>query len=198
MGSGPTVLDNEIGFIDSHDIVVRINNYKTDEYTGFRTDVYYSFFGVSCKKDREDLMDDGVKLCMCKLPNENFIKSQWHIDHNKTEGTNFKSIYQRRKNFWFCDTYIPVKERMASYMGALKGHMPTTGFSCILDILSFNCEVHITGFDFFTSKIHNVNELWRSGNKRDPIRHLPELELQWLRDNPTERLSFDVELASLL
>ncbi len=198
VGSGPSCLDNEIGFIDSHDIVIRVNNYKNDEFTGFRTDVYYSFFGVSIKKQKEELQDHGVTLCMCKLPNEDFIQSEWHVNNGKTHGIQFKAVYQRRKNFWFCDTHIPTKERLQAYMKSLKGHMPTTGFSCILDVLSFDCDIYITGFDFFTSGIHNVNEKWGKVNTRDPIRHRPDLELQWLRDNPSERLTFDEHLQNLL
>ncbi len=43
VGSGPGVLDNKEGFIDSHDVVVRISNYKIFLETGVRTDVHYSF-----------------------------------------------------------------------------------------------------------------------------------------------------------
>jgi hypothetical protein len=28
VGSGPGCLDNDPGFVDSHDVVVRVNNYK--------------------------------------------------------------------------------------------------------------------------------------------------------------------------
>lgn len=199
VGSGPGVLDNEPGFIDSHDIVVRVNNYKTDEYTGWRTDVYYSFFGVSIKKDRRELMTAGCQLCMCKLPNENFINSNWHRAHNKEAGVDFKRIYRRRKDWWFCDTYVPHKERLESYMACIKGRMPTTGFAAILDILSFGCETYITGFDFFQSQIHNVNERWSPGHKKDPIGHKPELELQWLKDNYHNfRITFDNELSKCI
>ena len=46
VGSAPSCIENNAGFIDGHDLVVRINNYKIDGYenrVGNRTDVFYSF-----------------------------------------------------------------------------------------------------------------------------------------------------------
>lgn len=68
VGSGPGCVKNPGGYIDSHDVVVRISNYKLMPGTGTRTDVYYSFFGSSIRKTAEELKRDGVTLCMCKLP----------------------------------------------------------------------------------------------------------------------------------
>ena len=57
VGSGPGVLDNERGFVDSHELVVRINNWKCiNEATGFRTDCMYSFFGSYIKKAANELV----------------------------------------------------------------------------------------------------------------------------------------------
>jgi len=50
VGSGPTTLSNDEGFIDSHDVVVRVNNYKLIGNAGKKTDVHYSFYGTSIKK----------------------------------------------------------------------------------------------------------------------------------------------------
>ena len=72
------------GFIDSHDIVVRINNYKTGAAQGYDCDCFYSFFGTSIKKQPEDLLKAGVKLLMCKCPNSKPLESAWH-EKNKKE-----------------------------------------------------------------------------------------------------------------
>ena len=58
VGSAPSVLENVGGYIDSHDLVVRVNNYKLKGYednVGRRCDVHYSFYGSSVKKTPEDL-----------------------------------------------------------------------------------------------------------------------------------------------
>jgi len=183
VGSAPSVLDNKPGFIDSHDIVVRINNYKLSDNAGFRNDVYYSFFGTSVKKEKEELIKDGVKLCMCKCPNSKPIESKWHEKHHKPNGVDFRYIYEFRKDFWFCDTFIPDDEHFLEVFNLLGQHTPSTGFSALMDILSFDCSIYMTGFDFFTSGIHNVDEPWRFKNESNPIGHSPNEERKWLRKN---------------
>lgn len=184
VGSGPSVLDNRPGFIDSHDVVVRISNYKLYEETGTRTDVHYSFYGTSIRKKREELIEDGVYLCMCKCPNSKPVDSAWHRQHNKSKGVDYRYIYNERANWWFCPTYVPTDDEFMSHFNLLGGHVPTTGFSAILDVLSYEPEsVYLTGFDFFTSKVHNVDESWRKNNPQDPIGHVPQAEFRWIERN---------------
>lgn len=184
VGSGPGSLDNREGLIDSHDIVVRVNNYKLFSQTGRRTDVFYSFFGNSIRKSASELEGDGVRLCMCKCPNAKPIKSAWHERNGKSAGIDYRYIYENRAHWWFCDTYIPEVEDFLEKFRLLGEHQPTTGFAAILDILSFKpLQVYLTGFDGFVSNIHNVNEKWRRKNPDDPIGHRPDLELEWLADN---------------
>lgn len=180
VGSGPGVLENAPGFVDGHDVVVRVNNFKTGRAAGWRTDVFYSFFGSSIRKTRAELA--GVRLCICKCPDAQVLESEWHRINGKQRGVDFRYIYEARAGWWFCDTYVPpVHEFMQTFM-ALDNHIPTTGFSAIEMVLSCApASVYLTGFDFFTSGIHNVNERWRPGNRQDPIRHRPDLERQWIR-----------------
>ena len=176
---------NQPGFIDSFDVVVRVNNYKiVPPNTGRRTDVFYSYFGNAVKKPAHELVRDGVRLCMCKCPNDKTIDSQWHENRGKTTGIDFRWIYEKRKAWWFCPTYIPTKEDFLTTFYLLGKHVPTTGFSAIVDILGMSPkEIYLTGFDFFTSRKHNINEPWRSGDPGDPIGHVPERELEWVRVN---------------
>lgn len=184
VGSGPGVLENPRGFIDRHDIVVRVNNYRLSRTAGHRTDVFYSFFGHSIKKSVRELKRDGVTLCMCKCPDAAAIDSDWHRANGRLHGIDFRWIYQRRQGWWFCDTYVPALGDFQETFHLLGGRVPTTGFSAIRDILSCNPRaVYLTGFDGFRSGIHNVSERWRPGNPADPIAHAPERELKWLADN---------------
>lgn len=200
VGSGPGVLANPPGMVDAHDVVVRVNNYKLSPAAGSRCDVFYSFFGTSIRKTREELIRDGVKLCMAKLPaadvsergpgNPNPPDAGWHRANGKMIGLDFRPHYQRRERmgFWFCDTYVPtVADFMASFE-LLGRHMPTTGFAAILDVLSFKpAGVYLTGFDFFASRVHNVDEPWSEKNLDDPYRHRPDIEREQLYAN----LAFD-------
>lgn len=200
VGSGPGCLRNPPGYIDGHDIVVRVNNYKNGHGQGFRTDVHYSFYGTSIRKSAQELQEDGVKLCMCKLPDSQPIESDWHRRNQKTLGIDYRYVYRNRASFWFCDTFIPDDERFLAKFNLLGKHQPTTGFAAILDVLECRpAAVYLTGFDFFRSAIHNVDEPWREKNTDDPIGHRPELEADWLRTNAQfYKMSFDRVLADSL
>lgn len=197
VGSGPGCAENEKGRVDSHDVVVRVNNYRLTGRTGKRTDIFYSFFGNSIKKSVDDLKRDGVTLCMCKCPDAHAIESGWHRTHNKMIGVDFRWIYEKRSAWWFCDTFVPSKEEFLATFDLLGRHIPTTGFAAIIDVLSFNPRsVYLTGFDFFRSGLHNVNEPWREKNNNDPIGHVPEKELTWLVHNVSRLpITVDAKLA---
>jgi hypothetical protein len=199
VGSGPGSLDNAAGVVDGHDVVVRVNNYVLrGEATGRRTDVYYSFFGNSIHKDPVTLQRDGVFLCMCKCPDGLAVHSPWHVKNNKMHGVDFRWIYDLRRSWWFCDTYIPTVEEFRSSFDLLGGHIPTTGFAAILEV--FHSEpraIYLTGFDFFKSGVHNLDKPWRQKNTDDPVGHVPEKELAWIRAN-REQLTVDKRLAQAL
>lgn len=175
VGSGPSILDNPDGLIDSFPWVIRINNYKVlDNRTGKRTDIVYSYWGNAMRKTAQDLMNDNVKFLMCKCPNE------WC--HNDGAGGDFRWIYKQRGNFWGYPVYIPKKDDYMKYFDLLGGHVPSTGFACILDIMQIsNVKVYLTGFDFFESKIHNLNEPWRLKHPDDPIGHVPDKEKEYVK-----------------
>ncbi len=77
----------------------------------------------------------------------------------------------------------------------LAKHVPTTGFAALLDVLRFKPKhVYLTGFDFFDSGIHNVNEKWRPQNSADPIGHSPQAERAWVKANlSTLPISMDAQ-----
>lgn len=165
-------------------MVVRVNNWKLNRHSGRKTDVFYSFFGSSIKKSSAEAISSGVKLCMCKCPNGKVFDSEWHKKHNKLNGTDFRYIYTKRARWWFCDTYVPTVDEFMAHFHLLGQHVPTTGFSALLDVISHDpAAIYMTGFDFFTSGIHNVNERWTPGNPSDPIGHVPATEARWLKDN---------------
>ena len=181
VGSGPGVLDHEPGFIDAHETVVRVNNYKLSPAAGARTDVFFSFFGSSIRKTAQELKRDGVKLCVCKCPNAKFMDSAWHRESRRMNGVDFRYLYRKRARWWFCPTLIPSTEEFLRGFDLLGGHVPTTGFAALLDILDCApASLYLTGFDFFASGIHNVDKPWRAGDPSDPIGHRPERERAWL------------------
>jgi hypothetical protein len=177
VGSGPSCARHPDGFIDSHDVVIRVNNYRLVGGTGRRTDVHYSFFGKSIRKTRAELEADGVSLLWCKCPDALLLDSAWHKRHRKERGVDFRIIYRERAEFWFGDVYIPTLAEFLAQFDALGRHVPTTGFSALWDVLHCKpASLLATGFDFFSSRLHNVSERWRPGNPLDPIKHEPRRE----------------------
>lgn len=184
VGSGPGVLDNAPGFVDSHDVVIRVNNYKLSAAAGFRTDVFYSFFGTSIRKTADDLRCDGVTLCWAKCPDAYAIESEWHRRNGKMIGVDYRPHYRRRNDWWFCDTCIPSVDEFLESFNALDRHIPTTGFAAIFEVFRASPKaIYLTGFDGFRSGIHNVDEPWSAKNMDDPFRHEPARELAWVAAN---------------
>lgn len=186
IGSAPSCLENIGTKIDGHDIVVRVNNYKVRGIAarvGQRCDVFYSFFGSSIRKTRQELKADGVRLLMCKCPDAECHITEWHRAKGKENGGDFRWIYRMRSGFWFCETYVPTRERYMTFFERLGKHVPTTGFAAFLEIAETECRsLYVTGFDFFSSGRHNVNEPWREKNTDDPVRHLPAEEAKIMRE----------------
>lgn len=200
VGGGPTALENRPGFIDRHDVVVRVNNYRTGSEQGSRCDVFYSFFGSSIRKTRAELERDGVRLCWAKCPDGKPLDSPWHERQGKTNGIDFRYIYRERAPWWFTDTFIPEPDHFLRGVALLGGHVPTTGFSAIVDVIeSEPASLYLTGFDFFQSKQHNVDERWKPGDPADPIGHRPEAEREWLRAYAAKHVVYlDHTLSELL
>ncbi len=177
LGSAPSVLLNKGSEIDAFDYVVRLNNYKIDGFeknVGTRTDIYYSFFGRSIKKENEELKRHKVKFIMNKYPNQTF----WdHTGGKAIVGISdeCKWVYKLRKDWWEFPVWIQKRKYFREnyeYMCRI----PTTGVSAILDVLRFKPGLlHITGFDFMTSKIHNTNEKWNDGDGNHD--HFGEMKL---------------------
>lgn len=198
IGSAPSGKDNTAKDIESYDEIIRVNNYKTfgidirgkrydyRKYLGTRTDYHYSFYGGSIRKTANDL--NGIKGHLCKCPNDDCHVTEWHKKNNQIQGGDFRPIYRRRHDFWIAPVYVPEKEHYMRLFNLLSKHVPSTGFACIWELMQCSPrELYITGFDFMTSKRHNVDEMWREGRHDDPIKHDWDKENQlfkrWLFDN---------------
>lgn len=165
LGSGPTVTNLKSKFMEKYDIIVRMNNYKFFNSCK-RIDIYYSYFGRNIKKTAYDLQHDNIKYLMCKYPNTDFREHNNGAAQPGISG-DFRKTYNRKGQYFDLTNipyYIPSLEHFKENYELLN-RIPTTGMSAILDILRMNPkEVYISGFDFFKSKIHNINEKWTEGD----------------------------------
>lgn len=199
IGSAPSGLDNNGSYVEDFDVIVRVNNYKTrgtnkrgltydfTDSLGVRTDYHYSFYGGSIRKTQEELKADGVKGHLCKCPDDICHVTGWHVENKKIHGGDFRGIYRRRKGFWFAPLYVPEKAHYLTLFNLLGGHVPSTGFAGIWEIVNSQPkELYVTGFDFMQSKLHNVNETWLEGDPNDPVGHVfnkeCELFVKWVKE----------------
>jgi len=157
-GSAPSIQDNRDGYIDKHDIVVRMNNFKLLRSCGEKKHIYYSYFGKAIRKNASEINE--FEVVMCKYPEVDFTGHTYgETDAGYSE--NFIKFYENKKSF-FNKIFVPVwKPRLSEWTQNFLsiGRIPSTGLSCILDILRFKPKkIYITGFDFFSTMMHNVNE----------------------------------------
>jgi hypothetical protein len=157
LGSAPSVKENKAEFLESFDVIVRLNNYKFFNEC-VRTDIYYSYFGRSIKKTKQDIINDDIKYIICKYPNCNWGDPKDGIQDN------WSWVYEYRKGFFPIPYYIPSNKVFKENFDILN-RVPTTGIAAILDIFRFKPKsIYISGFDFFSSKIHNIGEPWKDGD----------------------------------
>jgi len=154
LGSAPNVKNISAKKLNSFDIVVRVNNYKIFNECK-RVDVFYSFLGKSIRTTNEEIKKTKCKLIYCKCPNENIITKNINGEINERLTEDFRWIYCFRSDWFNVPYYIPPVETF-SQNSAFVNQVMTTGVSAIIDILRHKPTlVHIAGFDFFTSGLHN-------------------------------------------
>lgn len=198
VGSAPCVLDNIGADIDGHEVVVRVNNYKTygvnrigqfydfRRYVGTKTDYHYSYYGGAIRKTTQEMIIEGLKAHLCKCPNDICHLTEWHKRHGQIQGGDFRPIYRRREGYWERPVYVPLKAHYMQIFNILNQHVPSTGLAAIWEIITSNPKrVFITGFDFMASGRHNVNERWKKGRADDPVGHDFEAEknlvMKWVK-----------------
>jgi len=155
LGSAPNVIEATPEIMWPYDIIVRVNNYKQhNDYN--RTDVFYTYGGLDIKKESPELIKDGVNFLFLKCPKQElnqgeklgrWVDGKWFYFNcwNKYQG--FPCFVQTESNFQDNFSFL--------------GRILTSGISAVLDILRYRPKkIMLAGFDFFASKIHNLDVPW--------------------------------------
>lgn len=161
LGSAPSVVNAKADYLSKFDVIVRVNNYEPFNECK-RTNVYYSFFGRSIQRVRERIS---------KWGKPDFLFFKYPFDFCWLKHTNGQEIAGKSGDFRFIqksrqaelaenDHFIQTQANFISNFCAV-GCIPTTGVAAVLDIIRYQPkEVHIAGFDFFKSKMHDINKPW--------------------------------------
>jgi hypothetical protein len=151
LGSAPSVINLTPDFMESFDLIARVNN-----FTWFnpckRVDIWYTMAGGSIRKSIGELNDSGCKLCFLKNPFDHIV------GFDKLTSIDFRNTYIRQRRHWFEHPwYIQKKENWIWLVNQI-GQIVTTGLSAIVDLYRFGpSRMHLAGFDFFSSMRHNID-----------------------------------------
>lgn len=180
VGAADSIFDEKNGdFIDSFDIVIRINkaaytyNNSNDAYTGSKfTYLFHSFY--------ENEFSGGGPIDFQKFEQLG-IKKVIHPNSDKKGLIAHLNFYKR--HLIFRKTYIYSPFLYKEIKRKLLGFQPTIGFSALYSVLRTDCkEVYITGFTFFKTPYAKGyrDNLTKVEKNRNHIKsqglHNPEME----------------------
>lgn len=191
IGCGAGVLETKKkDFIDSSDLVVRINNFKLkgyEDYVGTKTDIYSCAPKFIHSIDKTE--DERIKGCISRYEEELanhselgphkdlYVKVYTHPEINSNQmkeillsylpgNTIIKSEKEQYPNDPFPFARLPFSSKLKiCNFGTMFQH--TTGFRTILHCLKTysDYEIFVTGFDFFLSSgwYWDLNPRWWNG-----------------------------------
>lgn len=151
LGSAPSVVNVTPEFMQSFDLIARVNNFLPFNSCN-RADIWYTMAGGSIFRTNGELKNAGCKLCFLKNP---FAKV---VGPTPLTTQDSRPLYAKWRRKWFeLPWYIQKKQHWA-WLNQQIGQIVTTGLSAIVDLYRFNpARLHIAGFDFFSSMKHNIN-----------------------------------------
>jgi len=182
------------GHIDSHDLVLRMNNFRTAELepqVGRRLDIFMSTFYHDVQLDPSLIAQ--ARYLIASVPN-NLRKRGLNWRHGQAITAALQQLGRR-------EVFVPSYESFDTKRRQI-GKYPTTGamalFLVLEHLLPVCGSIYVTGFSFFTGRSHYF------GDQRVlPTNHAPDREQQLFADllRPlwqSGRLTFDPQLAESL
>lgn len=174
VGGGPDANKITAKQYEEYDYIVRINNFKYANECK-RTDIWFSYWGRNIKDVEKRIKDENIKALVCKYP----------------ENDEFGWVYEINQEL-FDTLEIPVYKPTVEQSFQTNNNLdisPTAGLCAIITVL--RCRpalIRIIGFDFFTSKVHNLNDTWDGSGGHEPEKEKQLVEslirtgdIEWLK-----------------
>lgn len=172
VGNAPSLKEKKLGeFIDSFDIVIRVNNYLVDgfeEFTGKKTSIWMS--GNTRRYEDENNLPK-MDMQVIITPSSWYFRRHDHHGHisHLFEGNVKKNVPNA--------LILPYNDMMKNEYMALMLN-PSTGMRAILWALSMTNEpVNIFGFNFF----QDTQNIYYYGNQNVPTVWKEQHDLDWER-----------------
>ncbi len=148
--------------IDSHELVIRMNNFQTSGFeaqVGTRVDLFLTNFFTDIRYERPEL--DQAKYIVASVPNNFRKRRRHHLHHRHSE-----HIVAGLKAMRRTDVFVPEWDAFYEWVRRW-GSFPSTGMMATLFALnSLRCEtLYITGFSFFRDTPHYFHD--RPASARD-------------------------------
>lgn len=199
---------NKGEFIDSYDIVIRLNGFWKPNPTmyndiGKRTTIRYhsgaEFPNTGGMWDIQDMLDYGVEYACIQYPK---YLDYFHSDIKKFETYNEK--FNMPFHYWSdLELYLSFHYYLGTRLNV--------GMACVTDLLFYDIkQLHVTGFSFYA---HKGGHDWMPGAKPagyflddyDQSRHtfinhaqIPQMKLLRELQNYDNRLTIDTEINDIL
>lgn len=162
IGNGPSATQKKLGkIIDSADVVVRINDFKTagfEEYVGTKTDILFT-----CRLNEYlETLSSFPEVILCLLMNP--------LDGVTIPGELLKSPNISRVIDW------PEVNTLPPILMLAPGCYPSTGLLCVLEMIGRFGHVNVVGFDHFGPGNRHYYE---PEERPIPTRHDSEKERWW-------------------
>lgn len=210
---------NQGEFIDSYDVVVRINDSiplpeGLEKDIGTKCDILYSSlapqFRLTKEKLYQPLLDAGVKVVVRPTP-----LKMGRIDEIKLSSHNVSYWYERLVTaLEDVDLAVRVvgREPYRTHTIRTNGKLPLTGFASLWDLLEFDItEMYMIGFNFFVGgsyeqyhanpKSENQKEAWKEGTGLYKGRyHVVAPQIRYLKEliKKDDRIKYDKTLEYVL
>lgn len=195
VGNAGYLADLEQGsHIDSHDLVLRMNNFRLEgleKQVGRRTDIFMSTFYRDVVPDRRLLAD--VSLIVTSVPN-NLRKRGLNWRHGQALTQGLEQLGRR-------EMFAPTFDQFEAKRRAI-GKYPTTGAMALWliaeHLLPVCGNVYVTGFSFFAGRSHYFSSEQVTATNHDPQRER-QLLAETLKPHwRSGRIAFDPQLTATL
>ena len=164
VGNGPSACSKPLGQeIDAADVVVRINNFKTqgfEQYVGTKTDILFT-----CRLNEYfDTLQNFPEVILCLLMNP--------LDGVEIPQEMITAPNISERIDW------PEVDRMTALLNLKENCYPSTGFICMLKMVDRFRHVNVVGFDHFAQQ---NGHYFAPGARITPPRHDADGERRWFQ-----------------